>query len=194
MSAAPNLHLTLGRVAILVLVAVASCTVSALPAETPYSFAQDGDQYKFTFKFVVAAGPDDVLDVLYPFQNLKQYSRTASAVELLEHGADWQLVRFTYSTWLWSMTTTFRREIDRSNRRIRFQMLGARRTGLPMPLPTDSRGEYRLDPVDGGIRVTFVQTAETPDSLLRGVWTARAHAEAIEFSRDLESYVRSRLH
>jgi hypothetical protein len=194
MTSAPKLPLTAGRVALLLLVAAASCIASALPAEPPYTFVQDGQRYTFTFKFVVAASPDEVLDVLYPFPSLQQYSRTASAVQLLDNGTDWQLVRFTYATWLWSMNTTFRREIDRPNHCIRFQMLDAGRTGLPMPLPTASSGEYRLDPVDGGVRVTFVQTAEAPDSLLLGAWMARAHSEAMLFSQDLESYVRSRLH
>ena len=103
-----------GRFAILLLVVAASFTASALPAESPYTFVQDGRRYTFMFKFVVDASPDDVLDALYPFPNLQQYSRTASAVELLENGVDWQSVRYTYATWLWSMSTTFRREIDRS--------------------------------------------------------------------------------
>jgi hypothetical protein len=193
MTTAPNLPARLGRLAALLLVAAVACSASALPAEPPYTFVQEGQHYTFTFTFVVSASPDAVLDVLYPFANLQQYSRTASAVELLENGTDWQLVRFTYATWLWSMNTTFRREIDRPNHRIRFQMLEAGRTGLPVPLPTSSSGEYRLEPVDGGARVTFVQTAETHDSLLLGPWMARAHSEAILFSQDLETYVRSRL-
>ncbi len=194
MKPANTLTSSLGRVAALLLVAAASCAARALPAEPPYTFVQQGPRYTFTFKFTVAAGPDEVLDVLYPYRSLRQYSRTASAVDLLDSGADWQLVRFTYTTWLWSMSTTFRREIDRPNHCIRFQMLRAERTGLPVPLPTASSGEYRLDPVDGGVRVTFVQTAEAPGSLLLGAWMARARSEAVLFSRDLESYVRSRLH
>jgi hypothetical protein len=91
------------------------------------------------------------------------------------------------------MSTTFRRELDRANHRIRFRMLEARRTGLPVPLPTSSSGEYRLDPSGGGVRVTYVQTAETRDSLLLTPWMARAHSEAILFSRHLETYVQSRL-
>ena len=194
MAFAAELLSTIGRFAILLLAVAAPFTASALPAESPYTFAQDGQRYTFTFKFVVDASPDDVLDAIYPFPNLKQYSRTASTVELLEDGADWQSVRYTYSTWLWSMRTTFRREIDRPSHRIRFRMVEARRTGLPVPLPTSSSGEYRLEPVDGGVRVTFVQTAETRDSLLLGPWMARAHSEAIRFAQDLETYVLSRVH
>ncbi len=182
-----------GRFAAVMLVATASFAASSLPAEGPDAFVQDGRRYTFVFKFVVDARPDDVLDVLYPFANLKQYSRTATAVELLDYGADWQSVRFTYATGLWSISTTFRREVDRRNHCIRFRMTEARRTGLPVPLPTVSSGEYRLEPSDGGVRVTYVQMAETRDTLLLGPWMARAHSEAILFSQDLETYVRSKL-
>jgi hypothetical protein len=72
-------------------------------------------------------------------------------------------------------------------------MLEAQRTGLPVPLPTSSSGEYRLEPTGGGVRVTYVQTAETRETLLAGTWMARAHSEAILFSEDLETYVRSSL-
>ena len=183
-----------GRLAVLLLVAAGLVAASSSAAESPYTFVREGQRYTFMFQFVVAAGPDEVLDVLYPFPDLKQYSRRANAVELLEAGADWQLVRFTYATWLWSMSTTFRREIDRPNHSIRFRMIEARRTGLPVPLPTASSGEYRLEPVAGGVRVTYVQMAETRDTLLLGPWMARARSEGILFSQDLETYVRSRLH
>lgn len=73
----------------------------------------------------------DVLDVPCPFVNLQQYSRTASAVELLDKEPDGQTVRHTYKTVLWSISTTFRREVDRNNHCIRFHMTDARRTGLP---------------------------------------------------------------
>ena len=191
MALAARLLLKPGRFAVLLL--LAATVAASMPAQPPYTFIQEGQRYTFRFTFVVDSTPSEVLDVLYPFPALKQYSRTASKVELLETGADWQSVRFTYATWLWSMSTTFRREIDRPHDCIRFRMIEATRTGLPMPLPTASSGEYRLESVDGGVRVTFVQTAETRDSLLLGPWMARAHSEAILFSRDLETYVRSRL-
>jgi hypothetical protein len=168
-------------------------TATPPAAGQPYTFTQQGQRYTFTFRFVVDASPDQVLDMLYAFPNLQQYSRTASAVELLESGADWQLVRFTYATWLWSMSTSFRREIDRPNHCIRFRMVDARRTGLPVPLPMASSGEYRVDPFDGGVRVSYLQVVEARDSLLLGPWMARAHSEAIQFSHDLETYLRSRL-
>jgi hypothetical protein len=195
MTSALNRTSTAGRVAALLFaVAIAaSGPASALPVEGSQAFIQHGQHYTFTFEFVVSASPDEVLDALYPFPSLQQYSRTASEVELLDQGNDWQRVRFTYTTWLWSMSTTFRREIDRPNHCIRFQMLDAERTGLPVPLPIASSGEYRLDPVDGGVRVTFLQRAETADSLLLRAWMARARSEATLFSRDVESYVRSRL-
>lgn len=193
MPVAARAFLRCGRLVVVLAVATASFAAAAFPAERPYAFVQQGQRDTFRFEFDVNASPDDVLEVLYPFANLKQYSRTASAVELLDKGQDWQSVRYTYATSLWSISTTFRREVDRRNHCIRFHMTEARRTGLPVPLPTTSSGEYRLEPIDGGVRVTYEQVAETPDTFLSGPWTARARSEAILFSRDLETYVRSKL-
>lgn len=179
--------------ALLLLGATAAPAASPAAAEAPYTFTQDGSRYTFVFSFVVAAEPDEVLDAVYPFADLQRFSRRASSVELLDEGDGWQTVRFSYATWLSRMSTTFRRELDRPGRRIRFRMLEARRTGLPMPLPTASSGEYRLDSVAHGVRVTYRQTAETRDTILLRPWMARARSEAILFSRDLETYVRSKL-
>src|SRR5512141_3531298 len=110
MTIAAMVRSTRRRFAFLVLVAAASFAAPSLAAERPYTFVQEGQRYTYMFRFVVDASPDEVLDVLYPFPNLQQYSRTASAVELLDEGADWQSVRFTYATWLWSISTTFHRE------------------------------------------------------------------------------------
>jgi len=183
-----------GRLAFFLLLAVTSFSTRSLAAEQPYSFTKEGSRYTFRLQFIVEASPDEVLDVLYPFPSLKQYSQAATSVESLDTGPDWQTVRFTYATGLWSVSTTFRRELDRASHRIRFRMLEARRTGLPMPLPVSSSGEYRLEPTGGGVRVTYVQTTEMRNTLLTGPWMARAHSEAILFSEDLENYVRSRLH
>src|SRR5512141_3454421 len=136
MPVAARAFLRCGRLVVVLAVATASFAAAAFPAERPYAFVQQGQRDTFRFEFEVDASPDDVLDVLYPFVNLQQYSRTASAVELLDDGPDWQTVRYTYTTVLWSISTTFRREIDRRNHCIRFRLTDARRTGLPVPLPT----------------------------------------------------------
>lgn len=164
---------------------------SSAAAESAYEFINDGTRYTFVFRFTVAATPDEALDLLYGFEHLKRFSRRASDVALLDEGDGWQTVRFTYSTWLWSMHTTFRRELDRPNRRVVFHMIEADRSGLPVPLPTASSGEYRVEPVPDGVRVVYRQSADNRDSFMLGAWIALARSEAVLFSRDLEAYVRS---
>ena len=159
----------------------------------PYAFTQEGPRYTFVSSFTVVAEPDEVLDLLFEFRHLRQFARRATAVELLAEGPGWQEVRYTYATWVWRIHTTFRRELDRTHRRVRFHMTGASRSGVPVPLPTASTGDYRLEPVAGGLRVIYRQTAETRDTLLLGVWMSRARSEAIGFSQDLEAYVRSQV-
>jgi hypothetical protein len=85
----------------------------------------------------------------YPHRPTSPAPRRPGPVIRRRVSVDGQVVRFTYATWLWSMSTSFRRDIDRPNHRIRFRMLEARRTGLPVPMPTASSGEYRLEPVSG---------------------------------------------
>ena len=174
------------------MILVAQCTADAVAAPN-YTFQTQGTSYTFEMQFVVAAPPDAVLDALYPFEHLREISRSVSQANLLDEGPDWQIVNFVYATWLWRLTTTFRRELDVSNGRIRFRMLEVQRTGLPIPLPTASSGEYRVDAIEGGSLVTFTQTAQVRDSLLRGPWMARARSESVRFARSLEAYARATL-
>jgi hypothetical protein len=144
-------------------------------------------------QFVVAAPPEKVLAALYPFERLREISGSVSTAKLIDEGPGWQTVDYVYSTWLWSLTTTFRRELDVENGRIRFWMLDARRTGLPIPLPTASSGEYQADAVASGTLLTFTQTAQIGDSLLLGPWLARARSESARFAQSLEAYARATL-
>jgi hypothetical protein len=166
--------------------------VSAAAAAGPaYTFTQDGPRYTFACEFTVAAQPDRVLELLYRFEHLQRFSQPISETELLAEGPGWQTVRFTYSTWLGSLVTTFRRELDQPGRTIRFRMTEALRTGLPLPMPAATSGEYRLEPTEGGVRVVYRQEGEVNDSLLVRAWMSRARSEAIRFAAGLESYVRA---
>ena len=128
------------NLATLLALLAAQCTTAGIAAPT-YTFKTQGTSYTFEMQFVVAASPDEVLDALYPFEHLREISRSVSKANLLEEGPDWQIVNFVYSTWLWRLTTTFRRDLDVPGGRIRFRMLSVQRTGLPIPLPTASSGE-----------------------------------------------------
>jgi len=176
----------------LVLLAAPICAAAGTAAPN-YAFKTQGNSYTFEMQFVVAASPDEVLDTLYPFEHLREFSRRISRTNLLDEGPGWQVVNFVYSTWLWRMTTTFRRDLDVPAGRIRFRMLEVQRTGLPIPLPTASSGEYRVSAVAGGTLVTFTQTAQIRDSLLLGPWMTRARSESVRFAQSLEAYARSKL-
>lgn len=169
-------------------VAALAPVATAAPAHT---FTEEGTRYTFTCEFTVAGDPDRVLDLLYRFEHLQRFSQPISKVELLAEGPGWQSVRFTYATWLGSLVTTFRRELDQPGRTIRFHMTETRRTGLPLPMPTASAGEYRLEPVTGGVHVIYRQAGETSDSLLLRPWMSRARSEAVRFAEGLEAYIRS---
>ena len=181
------------RIFAISLVLFAAQCATAGTAAPNYQFKTQGNSYTFEVQFVVAASPEKVLDALYPFEHLREISRRVGKTNLLDEGPDWQIVNFVYSTWLWRLTTTFRRDLDVSNGRIRFRMLNAQRTGLPIPLPTGSSGEYRVTAVDGGTLVTFTQTAQIRDSLLLGPWMTRARSESVRFAQSLESYARAKL-
>ena len=53
--------LQLGQSAVLLLVVAGTFSRSAVAAEQPYTFIQEGPRYTFIFTFVVDASPDQVL-------------------------------------------------------------------------------------------------------------------------------------
>jgi len=167
---------------------------TAIAATTPYSFRREDHHFTFAYEFTVAAQPDEILAVLYPVPNLRQYSRSGGSVDLIDEGPGWQLVRLTHETLLWTFSAVVRREIDCDGHCIRFRMLSAQRTGIPIPMPNSSEGEYRFEPAGGGVRITFIQRGDVPHTPLAGLWTSWVKSQAVTFSRDLEAYVRSSIH
>lgn len=173
-----------------VCLATMSVAMGAGPDDLRYAFDRQGTRHTFTASFTVPATADRVLDLLYGFEHLQRFTRT-SRTELLEQGPGWQRVRFTHTDWLWTMVATFRRELDRPARCVRFQMESVSRSGLPVPLPTDSSGDYCVEPAGAGCRVTYRQSGETDTSILLAAYMSYARREAILFARDLEAYVRA---
>lgn len=154
-----------------------------------YAFEQSGRHYTFTAEFTVEATPERVFALLYPIDALRQYSRRGGTVELLEHGAAWQVVRLTHRGWFWTFSADVRRDVDCAGRCIHFRMLSARRTGFPFPVPTASEGEYRIEPVVGAVKVLFRQSVDAPDTVLLRPWIALAKNEAVALAYDLERFV-----
>ena len=79
----------------------------------------------------------------------------------------------------WSMSTSFRRDIDRPNHRIRFRMLEARRTGLPVPMRTASSGEWTCSASVDGFCLNFRSLLRQADTRLAFTpcWRATAATE-----------------
>ncbi len=157
-------------------------------AESTHEFTNEEQRYTFTAAFDVDAPTDRLLDLLYDFEHLQRYARRSKS-ELLDQGPNWQRVRFTHTSWLWTLRATMRRELDQEAGCVRFEMESAGRSGLPIPLPTASSGYYCVAPGDAGQRVTYRQVGEAGSSMLTASWMRYARKEAIAFAQDLESYV-----
>lgn len=159
-------------------------------AESTREFTEEDRRYAFTAAFDVDAPTDRVLDLLYDFEHLQRYSRRSQS-ELLDQGPNWQRVRFTHSSWLWTLRATMKRRLDREAGCVWFEMESAERSGLPIPLPTASSGYFCVAPGDAGQRVTYRQVGEAGSSMLAATWMRYARREAIAFAEDLESYLRT---
>jgi len=175
--------------AVLLAMAIFAPSAAAL---TDYHFEERGGHYAFTATFEVTAAPDRVLELLYDFEHLRRYSRRSQS-ELLEEGHGWQRVRFTHTGWLWTVRATVHRELDRPANCVRFRVESASRTGLPIPLPAASSGDFCVVPADGSLRVSYRQAGQMEATVLLPAWKRYARTEALAFARDLEDYVRSQV-
>jgi len=180
--------------AVLLTLILSGSASGATATARPYEFKQDGRHYTFTSQFTVAASPSQVLEILYPVENLRQYSKGEGSVDLIDEGPGWQLVQLTHTTLLWTFSATVRREIRCDGHCIAFHMLQKTRSGIPIPAPISSDGKYVVEPAADGAHVTFTQSVEAPDTILLRPWMAFAKSHAISFAHDIESYVRSQLH
>jgi len=158
--------------------------------EVNYEFIQQDTYYSFQGSFFVKADPDCVINLIYNFQNISQYSLGAKAIAIGRQGENWYEVTFTYRKLLiLENQSSWRRTLNRDKHKIVFTLISSRNNLNIVPTLLSSTGYYQIRPEKEGCLIEYFQECILSPGPLKGTTINEAKKEAIEFLRVLKEYI-----
>jgi hypothetical protein len=158
--------------------------------ELEYEFIQDDTCYSFRGSFIVKAEPDCVINLIYTFNNISDYSLNAKSIELVLQGENWYDVTFVYRKFLiFENQSTWRRILSRTDHKIDFIMLSNKNNSTILPQMVSSSGYYKIRPETDNCRVEFYQECKLKSGFLKDTYIKEAKKEAIRFLKEFKGYI-----
>jgi hypothetical protein len=158
--------------------------------EFDYEFNQEDTYYSFRGSFLVHAESDSVIDVIYDFNNLSEYTVGAQSVELIQQGDNYYDVVYTYRKFfIFTNRSTWRRTLQRDEHKIVFEMLSSENNLKMMPELLSSTGYYHILQGNDHCRVEYFQECRLKAGLFMHAYIKEAKQEAMRFLHAFKTYV-----
>jgi len=158
--------------------------------EFEYAFTQGDAYYAFRGSFRVNAESDWVLNLIYDFHNLSEYTVGAQSVELIQQGENWYDVSYTYRKFfVLEHTSTWRRTLQPDDRKIVFVMLSSNNNLKIMPEILSSTGYYQIREEQDYCRVEYFQECTLEPGFLKRAYIREAKHEALTFLHAFHQYI-----
>jgi hypothetical protein len=158
--------------------------------ELIYDFIQKDNYYSFRGIIAVNAKPDCLINLIYDFKNIVEYSSGAKSVELGSQGRDWYEVTYTYRKLvIFENRSTWRRTLMRDDHKIIFTMISTRNNLSILPELLSSTGYYLIIPQQDGCQVEYFQECTLKFGLFKESYINTAKKEAIKFLRVFKDYI-----
>jgi hypothetical protein len=158
--------------------------------ELDYEFAQEDTCYSFRGSFYVKAEPDCLINLIYNFKNISDYSLGANSIELGRQGENWYKVTFTYRKLLiFENQSTWRRTLNQDEHKVFFTMISYRNNLNILPQMLSSTGYYQFRPENDGCQVEYFQECKLTPGLLNDNYINEAKKEAIKFLQMFKEYL-----
>ena len=158
--------------------------------EFDYEFIQEDMVYSFRGSFLVHAELDSVIDVIYDFHNLSEYTLGAQSVELIQQGDTWYDVEYTYRKFvIFKNRSMWRRSLQPDEHKIVFEMLSSENNLKMMPELLSSTGYYHILPENDCCRVEYFQECRLKPGLFKRAYITEAKQEAMRFLHAFKTYI-----
>lgn len=108
------------------------------------NFARQANTYTVRHEFKSSLGIVDILSICFDFKHLKGFYRGTDA-RLIDSGSDWQTLEYRIDYKVCKSTATYKKTIDRQNKKIRFKLLRHEVWGWGIPVMTTSSGSYTIN-------------------------------------------------
>jgi hypothetical protein len=158
--------------------------------EFEYEFIQEDTYYSFRGSFLVNAESECVIDLIYDFDNLSEYTLGAQSVELVQQGDTWYDVVYTYRKFaILKNRSTWRRTLQPDEHKIVFEMLSSENNLKMMPELLSSTGYYHVLKENDRCRVEYFQECRLKPGLFKRAYIAEAKQEAMTFLHAFKPYI-----
>lgn len=158
--------------------------------EFDYEFIQEDNYYSFRGSFHLHAESDCVIDVIYDFHNLSEYTLGAQSVERIQQGDNWYDVSYTYrKLFVLKNKSTWRRTLKRDEQKIVFNMLSSENNLEIMPELISSTGYYQIIMEKDGCRVEYFQECKLKPGFFKNMYINMVKQEAIKFFHEFKKYI-----
>jgi len=173
-----------------VLLSVPIVVAGSQEQEFEYAFMQEDTYYSFRGSFFVHAESECVIDLIYDFDNLSEYTLGAQSVELLQQGDTWYDVLYTYRKFvIFENESTWRRTLKPDEHTIVFEMLSSENNLKMMPEVLSSTGYYHILQENDRCRVEYFQECLLKPGVLKRAYITEAKQEAMSFLHEFKTYI-----
>ncbi len=158
--------------------------------EFDYEFKQEDTYYSFRGSFLVHAESDSVIDVIYDFNNLSEYTLGAQSIELIQQGDTWYDVCYTYrKLFVIRNKSIWRRTLKQDEQKIVFEMLSSKNNLKIVPELISSTGYYYIIKEKDRCRVEYFQECMLKPGFFKKAFINEAKKEAIIFLHEFKKYI-----
>ncbi len=173
-----------------ILLSIPAFLYSSQKKDPDYEFIQKDTYYSFRGSIIVKADIDSLINKIYDFKNLSEYSSGARSIELVRQGVDWYEMIYTYRKLLiLENKSTWRRTLKRDKNKIIFEMISSNNNLNIVPEVLSSSGYYLIRAEKDGCRVEYFQECRLNRGLLKNIYINRAKKEAVKFLKVFENFL-----
>jgi len=159
--------------------------------EAQYNFVLKENYYTFTGEVYVQAPANCLLDYIYRFEYIPQYSAGAKSIDKVEQGKNWYDVTFVYQKLFFIVNeSTWRRTLHKKQQKVVFTMLSNQSNLSLIPKVISSSGYYQIIPDTTGCHVVYFQECTIDSHFLQDLYIRETKKEAIAFLKEFEVFLK----
>jgi len=152
-------------------------------------FMRSDTGYAFRGSFFIDGDPDCLLALCFEYEHIRELAKDARSVILLDQGADWNRVSYTYRKYLlFQNESIWHRIRDPENHRVDFTLVSSENNYDVMPELTASSGYYQVISGAGGARLEYYQQCRVNAQSISEFYLNQAEKDAVRFISDFADY------
>jgi len=158
--------------------------------EFDYKFIQADTCCSFRGSFIVNCQPGVLIDLIYDYDKISEYSPGVKTLELVRQGEDWYEVAFTYQDLLvLENRSVWRRTLNREENTIEFELISNWNNTDIIPELLSSTGHYKLKSENDECLVEIFQECKLHRGLLNDAYFKKVKKEGTQFLRVFKDFI-----